>query len=131
MSLKIIRPVTVKVIVTEELKERVASDLQQAIHRIDGELQQLDFQAKRTLSDLEKTTPQRVAVVKSQFEVERQKRLDTRRELVEKLKAIAGLPLGQETVHSTVESLVEVRVGDVWKSSVEIVLKDDRIVEIR
>lgn len=41
------------------------------------------------------------------------------------------MPLGQETVHGTVESLVEVRVGDVWKSSVEIVLKDDRIVEIR
>lgn len=120
MSLRIVRPITVKVIVTQELKERLALDLQRSLQRIDGELQQID-----------KLSPERIVALKGQIDTERQKRLDMRKELLDKLKVIAALELGQEHVHSTVESIMEVNVGDIWQRPAEIVLKDDRIVEIR
>lgn len=131
MSLKIVRPITVKVIVTEQLKEKIAFDLQHALQRVEGELQQIDYQSIKVQNDSEKVNPQRVTAIRNQLDTEKQKRLDARRELLEKLKAIAALEIGQEQVHSTVESVFEVNIGDSWQHAVEIVLKDDRIVEIR
>lgn len=131
MSLKVVRPITVKVIVTEQLKEKIAFDLQHALQRVEGELQQIDYQSIKVQNDIEKVNPQRATAIRNQLDTEKQKRLDARRELLEKLKAIAALEIGQEQVHSTVESVFEVNIGDSWQHAVEIVLKDDRIVEIR
>lgn len=131
MILKVVRPITVKVIVTEELKEKLANDLRLALQRTEAELQQIDAQAKRLLADADKLDSTRVASLKNQLEAEKVKRLDTRKELFEKLKVIAALELGREQVHSTVESIIEVNVGDPWHPATEIVLKNDRIVEIR
>ena len=131
MSLKIVRPITVKVIVTEQLKEKLAFDLQHALQRVEGELQQIEYQGIKMQTDIDKANPQRATAIRSQLDAEKQKRLTVRRELLEKLKAIAALEIGQEQVHSTVESVFEVNVGDTWHYAVEIVLKDDRIVEIR
>lgn len=131
MSLKIVRPITVRVIVTEKLKEKLVFDLQHAIQRVDGELQQIEYQSIKMQNDIEKVNPQRATVIRNQLDTEKLKRQDTRRELFEKLKVIAALEIGQEQVHSTVDSIFEVNVGDAWQHAVEIVIKDDLIVEIR
>lgn len=131
MSLKIVRPITVKVIVTEQLKEKLVFDLQHALQRVEGDLQQIEYQSIKVHNDIDKVNPQRATAIRGQLETEKQKRLDGRRELLEKLKVIAALEIGQEQVHSTVESVFEVNIGDTWQHAVEIVLKDDRIIEIR
>lgn len=131
MSLKIVRPITVRVIVTEKLKEKLVFDLQHALQRVDGELQQIEYQSIKMQNDIEKVNPQRATAIRNQLDTEKLKRQDTRRELLEKLKAIAALEIGQEQVHSTVDSIFEVNVGDTWQHAVEIVIKDDLIVEIR
>jgi hypothetical protein len=133
MSLQIVRPVVVKVIVTEHLKEKLVGELQSALQKTDAELQQIELQGKRLLLEVEKSSPGRLSAIREQVDTERQKRQDTRRELLERIKAVANLQVGHEHTHSTVDSLVEVQVGDDWNqlSAREIVLKDDRVVEIR
>ncbi|MBS3950738.1 MAG: YlqD family protein [Peptococcaceae bacterium] len=125
------RPITVKVIVTEQLKEKLFFDLQHALQRVEGDLQQIEYQSIKVQNDIDKINSQRATAIRNQLDTEKQKRLDARRELLEKLKAIAALEIGQEQVHSTVKSIFEVNIGDTWQHAVEIVLKDDRIVEIR
>lgn len=129
--LTVVRPITVKVIVTEALKDKLALDMQQALQRLDSELQQIEAQSRKIVADMEKANPERARMVKGQLEAEKQKRNETRRELIERIKAVAALEVGQEQVHSTVEGIANVKVGDIWQSAVEIVIKDDRIVEIR
>ncbi|NLY54720.1 MAG: 16S rRNA processing protein RimM [Firmicutes bacterium] len=133
MALVIRRPVTVKAIVTDGLKDELLMDLQEAMQKVELDLQQLEFEGKRLLADLEKQGSERIDVFKQQLEAERQKRLDAKKELAQKMQAVDALELGQEVVHSTVEAEWTVEVGQNWKEiyGTEIILKDDIVVEIR
>jgi hypothetical protein len=44
-------PITVKAKVTEKLKVQLAAELQEAIKKADMELQQIDFHAKRLMTE--------------------------------------------------------------------------------
>ncbi len=133
MALTIRRPITVKSIVTDLLKDSLLNDLQTALQKLEQDIQQLEFQGKKLLTDLEKQNPQRVAVFKQQLDGERQKRADAKKELLQKMQAVQALELAQEVIHSTVEGVWEVEVGQNWKDiqGSEIVLKDDVVIEIR
>jgi len=132
-SLKITRPVLVKVRVTEEYKKALAAEVQETIGRLDLRLQHLDFQSRRLLTELEKQNPKEVPAARQRFEAERQKTLETRQKLVEKLKEVGKLVPGEEVIHGQVESIVDLRVGDDWGRimSVEIILENDRVIAIR
>lgn len=132
-SLKITRPVLVKVKVTEEYKKALAAEVQETIGRLDLRLQHMDFQSRRLLTELEKQNPKEVPAARQRFEAERQKTLETRQKLVEKLKEVGKLVPGEEVIHGQVESIVDLRVGDDWGRimSVEIILENDRVIAIR
>lgn len=133
MALSIVRPVTVKAIVTDRLREGLLLDLRKAVENADRDLQQLDFEGKKMLLHLERRNPERTSALQQQLETERQKRLDGKKELLQKLQAVETLQLGQEVVHSTVEGVWTLEIGQSWSAvlGVEIVLKDDIVVEIR
>lgn len=133
MALTIRRPITVKSVVTDLLKDSLLSDLQTALQKLEQDTQQLEFQGKKLLADLEKQNSQRVAVFKQQLDGERQKRVEAKRDLLQKMQAVEALEPGQEVIHSTVEGVWEVEVGQNWKEiqGAEIVLKDDVVIEIR
>ncbi len=124
-------PVTVKARVTPELKKRLAAEVQEAMKRLDIEVGQLDFQAKRVQYDTEKQNAQ--PAIQKQLEQEKQKRLERRQELVAKLRDIARLEDGTEIHQGTVEGLSEVATGTDWTGihSTEIVVEDGKVVEIR
>lgn len=132
-SITITRPVIVKVRVTESYKKAVAVEIQNAVQKIDMQMQHLEFQARRIIADLEKRNPNGLAAAREQIEVERRRKLDSRQKLVNKLKEIGKLSPGEEVVHSRLESLVELRVGDLWEQvmGVEIILEDGKVIEIR
>ena len=132
-SLKITRPVLVKVRVTEEYKKALAAEVQEAVSRLDLRLQHLDFQSRRLLTELEKQNPQEVPAARQRLAAERQKTLETRQKLTEKLKEVGRLVSGEEVIHGQVESIVEVKTGDDWGRlmGVEIILENDRVIEIR
>ncbi len=132
-SLTITRPVLVKVRVTEKYKKSLAAEIQEAVGRLDLRLQHLDFQIRRLQAELEKQNPKEIPAVRQRYEAERQKNLEARQKLVEKLKEVGKLTPGEEVLHGRVESIVEVKVGDDWGRvmGAEIVIEDDRVVEIR
>jgi len=131
-SITITRPVIVKVRVTEGYRKAAAVELREALARLDIQISHLDFQHKR-ITELEKKNPRGISGDMQKIEAERQKVLESRRLLTDRLKEISRLEDGQEIIHGRVESLVDIKVGDRWDAvmSVELVVEDNQVVEIR
>ncbi|MEW6424559.1 MAG: YlqD family protein [Bacillota bacterium] len=132
-SITITRPVLVKVKVTEEYKKALAAEVQETVNRLDLRLQHMDFQTRRLLAELEKNNSGEIPAARQRSQTERQKILEARQKLVEKLKEIGKLVPGEEVIHGQVESIVEVKAGDDWGRlmGVEIIIENDRVVAIR
>lgn len=132
-KLTIRRPVTVKIRVTEKFKMLAAAEVQEGVKKLDIELQQLDFHGKRMLGELEKQNPSGISAAKQHLAAQRQKRLDSKAQMLGKLKEIGKWSIGQEIVQGTLETITELKVGDIWSEvfGSEVVLCDDRVVEIR
>ncbi|MHB1041729.1 MAG: YlqD family protein [Eubacteriales bacterium] len=132
-GLTLIRPVLVKVQVTEGYKKAAAAELQEAVRRLEAELAHLDFQEKRVAAELEKKNPAGIPQVRQQFEQERKRRAESRQKALGQMKEIGQMPLGGEIVYARMESPVEIRVGDDWQKvlGVEVILKDGVVVSIR
>ncbi len=131
-SITVTRPVIVKVRVTESYKKAAAAEVREALARLDARRDLLDNQYNK-IAEIEKNNPRQAAGGLQQIDEERRKINEARRQLGDRLKEIGRLADGQEIVHGRVESLVEIRVGDDWSRlmSVEVVLQDGRVVEIR
>ena len=132
MGLTVSRPVVIKAIVTESFKRLYIQDLEDAIKRVDAFEQQLDSQIRR--AELERTVTPQSRALRQQLELERARQEATRAELETRLREALQLALNSEFSQGTVESLVEVKVGDnlfTKLSRAEIVVKDGIILEIR
>ncbi|MEG6615312.1 YlqD family protein [Peptococcaceae bacterium 1198_IL3148] len=131
-SIKITRPVVIKVRVTEEYKKVVAFELQKLIHGLDLELQQLEFQAKKLQAEVAKNS-QFAVTAKQKLEEEVRQRLNKKQQYMDKIKDISRLELGSEVIHGRVESLVELKVGDDWNQlmNVEVLIENGKVLEIR
>ncbi|MEW6725701.1 YlqD family protein [Desulforudis sp. 1088] len=129
-SIVITRPVTVKVILTEEYRNDLLKQCDITIRKNDIEIQRLEFQLKKALAEAE---PAQAAQIRHQFDLEKKKRIESKQKIAEQVQALKDLPLGTELIQGRVESMVEVRVGDDWRklAMVEVVVKDGKVVEIR
>ncbi|GAB4215291.1 MAG: YlqD family protein [Synechococcales cyanobacterium] len=140
-SLTLKRVVPLKVVVTPLWKTEMQTQLQQQVQNLDTQLQQLEFQGKRAIADIEKQTIspagpqalQQIESIKSQVNEQKIKILDQKNQVLQQLTQLASLELNQEVVQGQVESFFPATVGDnlVAKMQVEIVLQDGVIKEIR
>ena len=126
-------PVTVKAKVTEELKAHLAAEIQEAIKKADLELQQIEFHAKRMMTEQAKQDAQGLTALRQQIDAERQKRFDFKNHMLEKLKETAQLEIGAEIVQGTMDRVVTVSVGDDLHKlmATEILLEDGKIIAFR
>jgi len=126
-------PITIKAKVTEELKRQLASEIQDAIKKTDMELQQIDFHGKRLLSEQAKQDAQGLIAIRQQIDAEKQKRLDFKNHMLEKLKETAQLEIGSEIAQGTMERAVTVNIGDDLHQimGTEILLEDGKIIAFR
>ena len=132
MGFTVNRPVVIKAIVTESFKRLYIQDLEEAIKRVNAIEGQLDSQIRR--AELERTVTPQARAIRQQLELERARQEATRAELEMRLREAQQLELNSEFAHGTVESLVEVKVGDnlfTKLSRAEIIVKDGIIMEIR
>ncbi len=132
MGINISRPVVIKAIVTESFKRLYIQDLEEAIKRVNAIEGQLDSQIRR--AELERTVTPQARAIRQQLELERARQEATRAELEMRLREAQQLELNSEFAQGTVESLVEVKVGDnlfTKLSRAEIIVKDGIIMEIR
>lgn len=126
-------PVTIKAKVTDDLKKQLAAEIQDAIKKVDIELQQIDFHAKRMMTEQAKQDAQGLIAIRQQIDAEKQKRLEFKNNMLEKLKETAQLENGAEIVQGTLERIVEVSVGDDLHKimNTEILLEDGKIIAFR
>jgi hypothetical protein len=132
-SLNIKCPVTVKAKVTEDLKTQLAAEISENIRRADMELQQIEFQAKRMLSEQAKIDAQGLPSLRQHIDAERQKRNDFKSLMVEKLKETADLEIGSEIVQGTIEQFVTVNIGTNLHKvmATEILVENGKIIAFR
>lgn len=126
-------PVTIKSKVTEGLKAKLVADLQQRLELVEQDLQQIEFQAKRLLSEQAKLDAQGLIQLRQQIEEEKQKRLNFKVDVAAKLKDAEKLELGSEIAQGTMEQTITVKIGDDLDSLMgsEILLEDGKIVAFR
>ncbi|CUH95623.1 hypothetical protein P22_1697 [Propionispora sp. 2/2-37] len=131
MSLKC--PVTIKAKVTETLKKQLAAEIQDNIKKADMELQQIEFHAKRVMTEQAKHDVQGLNAIRQQIDAEKQKRLEFKNHMLERLKETAQLELGAEIVQGNLERIVTVQVGDDLHKimGTEILLEDGKIIAFR
>lgn len=126
-------PVTIKAKVTEDLKARLAAEIQDGIKKADIELQQIEFHAKRVMAEQAKQDAQGLVALRQQIEEEKQKRFEFKNHMTEKLKETAQLEIGAEIVQGTMERFITVSVGDDLHKLMgsEILLEDGKIIAFR
>ena len=126
-------PVAIKSKVTEGLKAKLIADLQQRLDLVEQDLQQIEFQAKRVLSEQAKIDAQGLIQLRQQIEEEKQKRLNFKADVAAKLKDAEKLELGSEISQGTMEQTITVKVGDDLDALMgsEILLEDGKIVAFR
>lgn len=126
-------PVTIKAKVTDELKRKMIAEIQDGIKKVDLEVQQVEFQGKRMLTEQAKVDAQGLPALRQQIDMERQKRLDFKNHLLQKLKETEAIENGSEVVQGQLERIVEIKVGDDMQSimNAEILLEDGKIIAFR
>jgi hypothetical protein len=132
MGLTVTRPVLIKAVVTESFKRLYVQDLDDAIKRADVILEQITTQIRR--SELERQVSPQSRAIRQQLEVEHARQEAARAELQMRLREAESLQLNAEFTQGTVESLVEVNIGDNLFNKLgraEILVKDGIILEIR
>ncbi|HEY9855311.1 MAG TPA: YlqD family protein [Stenomitos sp.] len=141
-SLNLRRQVIIKAIVTDNFKQQASAELQAALQNLDMNLQQLEFQGKRAIADLEKKSispagpmvQSQIDQLKAQIDAERNQLMAAKNDMLQKLNMIGQLEINSEFVQAQVDNFVDVAVGDnlyVKLSSPEVIVKDGIVVEIR
>lgn len=126
-------PVTVKSKVTEVLKEQLTEEIKEAMAKIEMELQQIEFHAKRLMTEQVRSDVQGLTALRQQIDGEKQKRMELKTHMQEKLKETSLLEIGAEIVQGTMEQMVTVSEGDDLQKLMarEILLEDGKILAIR
>ena len=124
-------PVTVKSKVTQALKDKILRDSKQVLANIEKESQNLEFQAKRMMTEQAKIDAQGLISLRAKVEEQKQRMAKAKAEF-ERDQA-QGLEIGSEIRQGQLEQTVEVKVGDDLGKlmGMEILLEDDKIIAFR
>jgi hypothetical protein len=132
--MKIKRPILLKMILTPILRTKLEDEYKSVIRTYEHELEQLDFQSRKLLHDSSKKGSDAHKIIHDRLKHEEKLRKEKIAQHHQLLNQLAKIPEGNEIVHSELEGEVEVKVGERWDkliNKLEIVVKDDMIIEIR
>lgn len=129
MGVVVNRPVRVKVVVTERFKTQRSAEIRAALSKLEGLAKRLDFKLDRGTG---KPDPEAQAVME-RLRGERRNNERARLALVRELEKVSELEIGSEYRRGTLQGTVDVEVGDDFSKLgiCEIVVKDDKVIEIR
>lgn len=131
MTLRV--PVAIKSKVTDTLKNKIIADLQQQMDMADQDLQQIEFQAKRLLSEQAKIDAQGLIQLGQQIEEDKQQRVAFKAQVAEHLKEAEKLEIGSEITQGQMEQTITVKIGDNLEALLgsEILLEDGKVIAFR
>jgi len=128
------RSIGVRVIVSEEFKAELKSELQEAATETQRRIDQMEMHSRRLLAELQRSDLSQAMQARKQIEAERQRHDALKQDIQRQLQEVDKLEVGSEYPRGTVEGVVELNQGDdlVQKlSGSQIVIKDGVIVELR
>ncbi len=128
------RSIGVCVIVSEEFKAELKSELQEAATETQRRIDQMEMHSRRLLAELQRSDLSQAMQARKQIEAERQRHDALKQDIQRQLQEVDKLEIGSEYPRGTVEGVVELNQGDdlVQKlSGSQVVIKDGVIVEIR
>jgi len=128
------RSIGVRVIVSEEFKAELNSELQEAATETQRRIEQMEMHSRRLLAELQRSDLSQAMQARKQIEAERQRHEALKQDIQRQLQEVDKLEIGSEYPRGTVEGVVELNQGDdlVQKlSGSQIVIKDGVIVELR
>lgn len=126
-------PMTIKAKLTEKLRASMLEDFRNRITQAQLEIQQLNIQENRALSEVGENNQEEIAMINQHFGIERQKREDFVAQTEAQIADTEKLALGAEIIQGTTERFVELKKGDNVRDqfNVEVVVEDDVIIAIR
>lgn len=126
-------PITVKAKVTDKLKEQLLAECRNNIELANQELEQIDFQGRRMLTEQAKVDAQGLTALRERLDAERAKRLDVIAEMEERIRQTEKLELGAEILRGNMERTVTLAVGDDLDKimGAEILLEEGKIIAFR
>jgi len=133
-SITLKRSVAVQVIVTEGFKQELIAELREAAEATQRRIDQIEFQGRQVLADLQRTDLTQAMSVRRQIETEKRRHEALRQDILRQLQEAERLELDAEFQRGALEGLVEVRAGDDLAKKLagaEIVIKDGIIIETR
>lgn len=133
-SVMIKRSVVLRSVVTDQLRQELGQQLQAAADEVDRRITEMDAQTRAYITDLQRNNLQQAMAVRKQVEAQKKQQQDLRDAMLERKAAVQELEDGAEVTRGTLESFVEIKVGDNLREilgGVEIITKDDEVVEIR
>ena len=132
-SMKLKCPVTIKAKVTADLKKNMLENIQTNLKNVELDLQQMEIQAKRAIEEQAQRDLQGVEPLRQHIEMERQKRLEFKQQMLSQEQEAEHLEIGAEIVQGTLEQIIEVKVGDDMKElmNTEILVEDGKIMAFR
>ncbi len=135
------RSVNVKAVVTTLWKEEVQQQLQAQITQVDQQLQQIDVQGQRAITEIQKQglqppgpqTMQQIDNIQMQVNEKKSELLEQKNQSLQNLQQVQLLELDQEVNQFQMEGFFRVEPGDnlISKLQVEIVIRDGIVEEIR
>jgi hypothetical protein len=131
MTLRI--PVHIKARLTEDFRERLKAEMNEALKNVDLELQQMEFQERRLIAEQSKLNAGELPRLCAQLDAERAKRNEFIRETMEEMEHLDRLELGSEISRGTLDGLFTLKIGDNLRNltGAEILLEDGVIVAFR
>lgn len=137
MAIQLQRTVTIKVIVTEEFKSYLVTELDRTMKNLDAQVQRMEEQGKKLIENLKKQgekTKQQISTIVQQINLDKQQQTIAKADLVKKIEDAKALKIGAEFVQGTVNGWVNVDKGDnLYKKigALELIVKDGVIQEIK
>lgn len=132
--LTVIRPVQVKIILTEASRAALVEQYARRIRQQREAWEQWQFQSKKILADAKKKSADAYALAQEKIAREDRQRKEKLDMLQFQLQQAENLPEGSEMDYQIVQSPVTIQIGDVWDeimAGTEILIKDGQVHEIR
>ncbi len=135
------RTANIRVIVTERWKDEMKQQLQMQISQLDGQVQQVDVQGSRQISEIERQSIKPFSVditnamesIRAEMNRVKSELVEQKNQLVNQLAQVQTLAIGDEVTQGQLDSYFTVSKGDnlIALMQVEVVLRDGVIEDIR
>lgn len=126
-------PVTIKVKVTEKFRAKMLDKMNKELQEVELKLSKIDIQKKKFVEEHADDDMHQVAAIVQRMELDKAKGMRLRDKLTHDIADMKHLGVGAEIIQGTMQHIFNVKVGDMMPNVMnsEIVIEDDKIIEIR